>query len=577
MRSDLFGAATRTLVVSATAYLLCLAGSSAALQIDLVPFASGLASPVAIAHPPGENRLFVAEQVGRIRIVEADGTVLATPFLDIDPSVLSGGERGLLGIAFHPDHANNDYFYVNYTNNGGDTVISRFTRIGANTADPLSEFILLTVAQPFGNHNAGDIAFGPNDGYLYIPLGDGGSGCDPNNVGQDPAQLLGNMLRVDVDAGSPYAIPASNPFVGDPLVPDEVWAYGFRNPWRFSFDPDTGDMFIADVGQNQWEEINFQPATSAGGENYGWDCFEGTHPASDPPSNCSVSPACPPASHTPPVHEYSHASGIAVVGGHVYRGTQQPLLEGHYFFTDLLSGTMWSLTPDGGGGFDLNTFTATVPGSATTFGVNDDGELFVATLGGAIFHIEQVTPPAACPASPTSGCLSTARAALTMKDKEADGAGEKDKLVAKWLKGPATTQANFGNPVTTTGYSFCLYAGTASALVATASVPAAGTCSGKPCWKAISTKGYRFKDKTAANDGGTFQMKLSAGEAGKSKILFKAKGPNLDLTPATLPLDESAPLTVQFIGTDSAECWEMTFPPASVRRNDDEQFKAKTY
>jgi len=554
-----------------------LASSTAALQIDLVPFASGLSSPVAIAHPPGENRLYVAEQAGRIRIVEADGTVLGTPFLDIDPSVLSGGERGLLGITFHPDHANNDYFYVNYTNNSGNTVISRFSRIGANTADPLSELILLTVVQPFSNHNAGDIAFGPNDGNLYIPLGDGGSGCDPLNTGQNPASFLGNMLRIDVDTGSPYAIPPTNPFVGDPMVPDEVWAYGFRNPWRFSFDRDNGNMFVADVGQNQWEEINFQPASSTGGENYGWDCFEGTHPASDPPSNCSVSPACPPASHTPPVHEYSHAFGIAVVGGYVYRGSQHPLLDGHYFFTDLATGTMWSLTDDGGGGFDLNTFTATVPGAATSFGENDVGELFVATLGGSIYQIEQITPPDACPATPAPGCLSTARASLAIKDKDGNGAGDKDNLVAKWLKGPATTQANLGDPMASTGYSLCLYAGSASALIASADVPAGGTCGNKPCWKEVSTNGYRFKDKAASNPGGAFQMKLSAGAAGKSKILFKAKGANLDLTASTLPLDVSDPLTVQFIGTDSPECWEMTFPPSSVKRNDDGQFKAKTY
>ncbi len=565
----------RSAISFATAWLLATASPAVAVEIDLIPFASGLASPVAIARAPGEDRLYVAEQAGRIRIVESDGSVVATPFLDIDPSVLSGGERGLLGLTFHPDHVNNDFLYVNYTNNSGDTVISRFTRDSANSADPLSELILLTVAQPFGNHNAGDLAFGPNDGYLYIPLGDGGSGCDPLNTGQNPANFLGNMLRIDVDSASPYAIPPSNPFVGDPMVPDEVWAYGLRNPWRFSFDRTTGDMFIADVGQNQWEEINFQQASSSGGENYGWDCFEGTHPASDPPSNCSVSPACPPAVHTPPVHEYSHAQGIAVVGGYVYRGSQQPLLDGHYFFTDLLSGTMWSLTPDGIGGFDLNTFTATVSGAATAFGERDDGEIFLATLGGNIFRLVQVAPALDCPATPTAGCLATSRGILKITDKDGDGASEKDNLIAKWLKGPATTQANLGDPLDSTGYSLCLYAGSSAALLTTAAAPAGGTCAGNPCWKAVASKGYRFKDKTAANDGGTFLMKLLAGTAGKSKILFKAKGSNMNIAPSTLPVDTSGPVIVQFISNDAAECWGMNFPPAAIRRNDDRIFKAK--
>ena len=231
-------------ILSFTAITTFVAAKSGAADITLQPFSSGLAAPVAIAHAPGEDRLYVAEQGGRIRIVESDGTLVGTPFLDISASVSCCGERGLLGLAFHPNHAANDYLYVNYTDTSGDTVVSRFTRNGSNSADPLSEFPIITIPQSAGNHNAGDLAFSPIDGYLYIPMGDGGSFCDPNDTGQDPTSFLGDILRLDVDGGSPYAIPPTNPYVGMPSIPDEVWAYGLRNPWRFSFDRANGDMFI---------------------------------------------------------------------------------------------------------------------------------------------------------------------------------------------------------------------------------------------------------------------------------------------------------------------------------------------
>ncbi len=548
-----------------------------AADISLQPFASGLSSPVAIAYAPGEDRLYVAEQGGLIRIVESDGTVLPAPFLDLTSSITCCGERGLLGLAFHPNHAGNDYLYVNYTDLSGDTVVSRFTRDSSNTADPMSESIVITITQTFGNHNAGDLAFGPNDGYLYIPMGDGGSGCDPNDAGQAPDDFLGDILRLDVDGGAPYAIPPTNPFVGNPSISDEVWAYGLRNPWRFSFDRATGDMFIGDVGQNSWEEVDYQPAASSGGENYGWDCFEGTHDASNPPpdgSNCSVSTACPPAAHVPPVYEF--ADGCSVVGGYVYRGVAEPSLTGHYIFADYCSGILRGLEPDGMGGFTVTTFTPTLPGfSASTFGENDDGELFIATLSGSIFRVAEVTPPPACPAAPVAGCLSAGKGFLKILDKDASGASAKDKVIAKWLKGPATTQSNLGTPLTSTSYAYCLYAGTSETLIASAGIPAGGVCNGKPCWKALSTKGYKYRDTLLSNDGALL-LKLIAGDAGKSKIIFKAKGANLDLTAGTLPLDTAADIIVQFTGTDAPECWEMRFAPGDVKKNEAIFFKSRS-
>ncbi|TAE46171.1 MAG: hypothetical protein EAZ89_20620, partial [Bacteroidetes bacterium] len=248
-------------------------------QLALAPLATGLNRPVDIASA-GDSRLFVVEQRGTIQIINADGTMLTTPFLDIDARVNStGNEQGLLGLVFHPNYALNGYFFVNYTRSpSGYTRVSRFqtTAANPNIADPNSELVLLEIEQPYENHNAGDLAFGP-DGYLYIPMGDGGSGGDPGNRAQNGLTLLGKMIRIDVNAGFPYTIPPSNPFLNDPGVRDEVWSIGLRNPWRFSFDRLTGDMWIADVGQGIYEEINVEPAGSAGGLNYGWRCYEGAH------------------------------------------------------------------------------------------------------------------------------------------------------------------------------------------------------------------------------------------------------------------------------------------------------------
>ena len=247
--------------------------------VDLELFADGFSSPVDITNA-GDERLFVVEKSGRIKIVLPDGTVLPTPFLNINPIVGSAGsEQGLLGLAFHPNYASNRYFFVNYTNNSGDTEIARYETDPANLNQALSNSgtVIMTIDQPFNNHNGGDIAFGP-DGYLYIGMGDGGSGGDPGDRSQDPQELLGKMLRIDVDNGSPYGIPPDNPFINDTTVLDEIWAIGLRNPWRYSFDRETGDLWMGDVGQNEREEIDMQLASSTGGENYGWRCYEGDLP-----------------------------------------------------------------------------------------------------------------------------------------------------------------------------------------------------------------------------------------------------------------------------------------------------------
>ncbi|RMF23902.1 MAG: T9SS C-terminal target domain-containing protein [Bacteroidetes bacterium] len=355
-------------------------------QIELQLVAGGFTRPVDIASA-GDERLFVVEQTGRIKIIDGEGNVLPVPFLDIDDRVNSGAnERGLLGLVFHPNYAENGYFYVNYTDNsGGDTRISRF-RVSAddpNRADPASEVILLEIDQPFSNHNAGDLAFGP-DGYLYVPTGDGGSGGDPGNRAQNPQSLLGKMLRFDLGPdGDQWNIPADNPFVGNPDVRDEIWALGLRNPWRISFDRLTGDLWIADVGQDAWEEIDFVPAPVEGGLNFGWRCYEGNHPFN--------TGNCPPIdSFTFPIHEYANnfSTGCSVTGGFVYRGCAYPELYGHYLYTDFCTGKFWVLRPDGQGGWENFEIANLANQEYSSFGEDRNGELYVAALGeGRIYRI----------------------------------------------------------------------------------------------------------------------------------------------------------------------------------------------
>lgn len=355
------------------------------LSLSLQSFATGLSQPVSLTNA-GDSRLFAVEQEGYIRIIQSNGTVLGTAFLNITDRVNSAGsEQGLLGLAFHPDYATNGFFYVNYTSNDSRTRISRFQVTGnPNVADPNSEEILLTVTQPYSNHNAGDIHFGP-DGYLYVPLGDGGSGGDPQNNAQTMTTLLGKITRIDVDNGpgaaadckgagtGNYTIPNDNPFInGTGSQCDEIWALGLRNPWRSSFDLWTGDLWIGDVGQNAWEEIDFQPVYSDGGENYGWRCYEGNHTYNT--SGCG-----PIGNYVFPVTEYDHNSGrCSVSGGYVYRGSQYPAMFGHYLLTDYCSGHFWDVAPDGQGGWVTTQHNNLTAFGRSAFGENSAGELFVA-------------------------------------------------------------------------------------------------------------------------------------------------------------------------------------------------------
>ncbi|HEY0091645.1 MAG TPA: PQQ-dependent sugar dehydrogenase, partial [Flavobacterium sp.] len=341
---------------------------SLAQTISITPFATGLSSVVGIFHA-GDSRLFVVQQTGAIRIVQPNGTVDPTNFLTLTTATIStGGERGLLGLAFHPDYDTNGYFYVNYTRAGdGATVIARYTRSSSNPniADPSTAAVLLTVAQPFSNHNGGTIAFGP-DGYLYIGMGDGGSAGDPGNRAQNINENLGKMLRIDVDSGAPYAIPADNPYVGIPGN-DEIWAIGLRNPWKWSFDRLTGDLYIADVGQGEYEEINRVSSTDPG-VNYGWKCYEG----SDVYSACTGTGV----TFTFPVAEYSHSGtgGCSITGGYVYRGTTYPNFVGKYFFADYCLPRIGMMDETNNLTYSAN-FTG-VP-NFTTFGEDVTGELYV--------------------------------------------------------------------------------------------------------------------------------------------------------------------------------------------------------
>jgi glucose/arabinose dehydrogenase len=375
----------------------------------------GFASPVGVTHAgDGSNRVFVVEQGGRVRIVRG-GVLQPTPFLDIAARISSGGERGLLGLAFPPDYARKGYFYVDYTNPGGDTVISRFRRSASNAdaADPASEQILLTIAQPFANHNGGQLAFGPADRMLYVGMGDGGSGGDPGNRAQNPAELLGKILRIDTETGRPftYTTPASNPFVTAAGFRPEIWALGVRNPWRFSFDRATSDLYIADVGQGSWEEIDFQPAASAGGENYGWRVMEGTH--------CFNPNPCDAAGLVPPIVEYGHGAGdCSVTGGYVYRAAQYPRMQGLYYYGDFCSGRIWALRRAVGTWTSTMLLDTSIQISA--FGEDEAGNLYAASYGtGELFPL--VDNAFALPPSPTPTPAQVAFSSATFSTGEQTG------------------------------------------------------------------------------------------------------------------------------------------------------------
>jgi glucose/arabinose dehydrogenase len=323
----------------------------------------------------GSGRLFILEQGGVIRIVQ-DAAILPDPFLDITSQVGSGGnEQGLLGLAFHPDYESNGFFYVNYTDLNGDTVISRFqVSADANIADPSSEKILLQVDQPFPNHNGGNLEFG-SDGYLYAGLGDGGSQGDPNGNGQSLETYLAKLLRIDVNSGDPYGIPADNPFANGGLP--EIWAYGFRNPWRFSFDRATGDLYIADVGQNQWEEVDYLPTGSLGGGNFGWNVMEGTHPYQGEATDSMIAP----------VTEYEHGNRCSITGGHVYRGQALPAWNGVYFYGDYCSGEILGLVHNADGSWESRLLFDT-GFLITSFGVDEAGEIYVLDRNGGLYQLQ---------------------------------------------------------------------------------------------------------------------------------------------------------------------------------------------
>jgi len=339
------------------------------LNLTLKPVASGFAKPLYLTHAH-DQRLFVVQQAGQIMIIEG-GVTRPTPFLDIKTRVGSNGnEQGLLSVAFHPNYQKNGLFYVNYTNLEGSTTIARYNvSADPNVADEISEQILLTIPQPYSNHNGGHILFGP-DGYLYIGMGDGGAANDPHNNGQSLNTLLGKILRLDVDTGSPYGVPQDNPFITTAAARPEIWSYGWRNPWRMAFDAATGDLYVADVGQNQYEEVDVELAGSGGGQNYGWRLMEASH--------CFNPTSCDPATLkvVMPIAEYPHSQGCSVTGGYVYHGTQFPQLNGVYLYADYCTGTLWGLRHEADGSWSQAELLASGK-IISSFGLDAAGELYL--------------------------------------------------------------------------------------------------------------------------------------------------------------------------------------------------------
>ena len=411
-------------VIRASAFVILAflaAAVEATAQISARVHASGFSSPVAVVQDPLDRTLqYVVEQGGRIRIVRS-GAVVASDFLNLTSFVRTGGEQGLLGLAFAPDFATSGRLYVNFTNTSGDTVVSRFRRASDGlVADPSTRFDLrwagvgapAVIPQPFLNHNGGHLAFGP-DGFLYIGLGDGGSADDPQHRAQNPAELLGKMLRIDVNVplthAIGYAVPSTNPFIGrgPANTRPEVWSFGLRNPWRYSFDDParggTGALIIGDVGQNAWEEIDYQPRGSSG-RNYGWRNREGAH-------NHVTSPAPAFQPLTDPIFEYNHSTGQSITGGFVYRGSALPAaFRGRYFFADYVAARVWSiaLTVDARGeaqASDLRDHTAELSaggplGNISSFGIDSDGELYLVSLSRGVIH--KIVPATAAPPTPSN-------------------------------------------------------------------------------------------------------------------------------------------------------------------------------
>ena len=395
-RAILVFAAILTLAMAARVRLPERSEALAAVpDIVLAPLAEGIGPITSIANA-GDARIFLTVQTGKV-LIFSGGQVQPTAFLDLAPLVSCCGERGLLGIAFHPQHTANRFFFVDYTNTAGNTVIARYQASSSNAdlADPASGVILLTIPQPFANHNGGQLQFGP-DGYLYVGMGDGGSANDPLCNGQRKDTLLGKLLRIDVDqnvATAPFhGIPPSNPFAAAGPPADKIWVIGLRNPWRFSFDRATGDLYIADVGQSAREEINFQSRASAGGENYGWKIMEGTLCGGGGSSGCPAGvPPCNSPNFKAPLYEYSHTGGGGctgtVIGGYVYRGAAYPALDGVYLYGDYCFGSLF------GNGQML---APSVP-QLTTFGEDASGEVYLGTENGRLYRIASPVIPTPTP------------------------------------------------------------------------------------------------------------------------------------------------------------------------------------
>ena len=379
-------------------------------NLSSVLIADGYKKPVFItSYPNNAKLLYIVEQAGLIKLIN-DGKKLSRPFFDINKRVVNpnrpGDERGLLGFAFHPNHTNNGKFYINYMDNDGNTIISEFSTNSELRADHKSERIILKLKQPYGNHNGGDIQFGP-DGYLYISIGDGGKAGDPLNAGQDLSSLFGKIIRIDIEQ-KPYGIPKSNPFFGQKDKREEIWAWGLRNVWRFSFDKQTGDKYLADVGQNKWEEVNFEPASSKGGLNYGWRIMEANH-CYDPKENCPTEGLIKPIIEYPNdanhpafafriIEELSFSEtdveGCSVTGGYVYRGQKIKSMQGQYIFGDYCSGNIWTLKVVNGKAINFKNRTEEINiggGEFTTyissFGQDSDGEIYIIDYNGGIYKL----------------------------------------------------------------------------------------------------------------------------------------------------------------------------------------------
>ncbi len=379
-------------------------------NLSSVLIADGYKKPVFItSYPNNAKVLYIVEQAGLIKIIK-DGKKLSRPFFDINKRVVNpnrpGDERGLLGFAFHPNHTNNGKFYINYMDNDGNTIISEFSTNSELRANHKSERIILKLKQPYGNHNGGDIQFGP-DGYLYISIGDGGKAGDPLNAGQDLSSLFGKIIRIDIEQ-KPYGIPKSNPFFGQKDKREEIWAWGLRNVWRFSFDKQTGDKYLADVGQNKWEEVNFEPASSKGGLNYGWRIMEANH-CYDPKENCPTDGLIKPIIEYPNdanhpafafriIEELSFSEtdveGCSVTGGYVYRGQKIKSMQGQYIFGDYCSGNIWTLKVVNGKALNFKNRTEEINiggGEFTTyissFGQDSDGEIYIIDYNGGIYKL----------------------------------------------------------------------------------------------------------------------------------------------------------------------------------------------